>query len=197
MKSQPPGGLALRRSPLSEAVPRSPRHPLARGIPLWLFFLIAPALASEGIGTPDQAKPAKDSCQLLTQHSATHLRNVIDSRLTPGFPVRAQLEEGNAKLSPLSIRTIDCEQQRVVVSAAYEFRGNLGVMDVTRRGTTVLQFHLNPKPADQQVWLDAPEVLDVTFDNPAPWFDGKAISNWALSLFPAPVCANLHNGQPC
>jgi hypothetical protein len=111
--------------------------------------------------------------------------------------VTAQLEEGNARLSPLSTRTVDCEQQRVVASASYEFRGNLGVMDVTRRGTTVLQFHLNPKPVDRQLWLEAPEVLDVTFDNPAPWFDGKAIGNWVLSLFPKPVCANLHNGQPC
>jgi hypothetical protein len=164
---------------------------------LWLFFLIAPAFASGGIETPNQAKPAQDSCQFLTQHSATHLRHIIDARLTPGFPVTAQLEEGNARLSPLSIRSVDCEQQRVVVSATYEFRGNLGVMDVTRRGTAVLQFHLDPKPADRQVWLEAPEVLDVTFDNPAPWFDGKAIGNWALSLFPTPVCANLHNGQPC
>lgn len=169
----------------------------ATGTLFWLFFLLAPAFAYEAIEAPKQAKPATDPCQLLTRHSATHLRHIIDARLTPGFPVTAQLEEGNARLSPLSTRSIDCAQQRVVVSATYEFRGNLGVMDVTRRGTTVLQFHLNPKPADRQVWLDAPEVLDVTFDNPAPWFDGKAIGNWALSLFPAPLCASLHNGQPC
>ena len=83
------------------------------------------------------------------------------------------------------------------VSGSYEFRGNLGVMDITRRGTTVLQWRLNPKLEQRQVWLEAPEVLEVTFDNPAPWFDGKAISNWVLSLFAHPVCAALENGQPC
>ena len=114
-----------------------------------------------------------------------------------GFPVTAQLDEGNARLSPLSVVLVDCEQQRVVVSGSYEFRGNLGVMDITRRGTTVLQFRMSPKPGQRQVWLEDPEVLDVTFDNPAPWFDGKAISNWARSLFVKPVCVNLHNGQPC
>jgi hypothetical protein len=195
--SQPIGGLPHQRLSLGVAMPRSPRHPLATGTLLWLFFLIASAFACEGVETPNRAKPAQDPCQLLTRHSAPHLRHIIHSRLAPGFPATAQLEEGNARLSPLSVHTIDCEQQRVVVSAAYEFRGNLGVMDVTRRGTTVLQFHLNPKPAERQVWLDAPEVLDVTFDNPAPWFDGKAIGNWALSLFPTPVCADLRNGQPC
>jgi hypothetical protein len=56
---------------------------------------------------------------------------------------------------------------------------------------------MSPKPGQRQVWLEDPEVLDVTFDNPAPWFDGKAISNWARSLFVKPVCANLHNSQPC
>ena len=74
---------------------------------------------------------------------------------------------------------------------------NLGVMDITRRGTTVLQFHLNPMPAERQVWLDEPELLEVTFENPAPWFDGRAISKWALSLFATPICADLQNGQPC
>jgi leucyl-tRNA synthetase len=86
---------------------------------------------------------------------------------------------------------------REVVSGTYEFRGNLGVMDVTRRGTAVLQLQLSPKATQRQVWLESPEVLEVTFDNPAPWFDGKAISNWALFLFAKPVCANLRNGQPC
>ena len=114
-----------------------------------------------------------------------------------GFPATAQLDEGNARLSPLSIVSIDCKQQRVVVSGSYEFRGNLGVMDITRRGTMVLQWHLSPKLEQRQVWLEAPEVLEVTFDNPAPWFDGKAISNWVLSLFAHPVCAALENGQPC
>lgn len=197
MKSQPIGGFPQQKSSRSSAMPRSPRHPRATGTLLWLLVLVVPAFASEAIEAPNQAQPAKDACQLLAQHSTTHLRHIIASRLTPGFPVRSQLEEGNARLSPPSIRSIDCEQQRIVVSANYEFRGNLGVMDVTRRGTTVLQFRLNPRPADRQVWLEAPEVLDVTFDNPAPWFDGKAIGNWALSLFAQPVCANVHNGQPC
>jgi hypothetical protein len=197
MKSQPIGWRSSQRSAPSLVMPRSPRHPIATGTLLWLLFLIVPAFAYEERESPSEAKPTKDFCQLLTRHSTNHLRHIIDSRLTQGFPVTAQLEEGNARLSPLSIRSVDCEQQRVVASATYEFRGNLGVMDVTRRGTTVLQFHLNPKPADRQLWLEAPEVLDVTFDNPAPWFDGKAIGNWARSLFPTPVCANLHNGQPC
>ena len=70
-------------------------------------------------------------------------------------------------------------------------------MDITRRGTTVLQLRLSPKLEQRQVWLEAPEALEVTFDNPAPWFDGKAISNWVLSLFAHPVCAALENGQPC
>jgi hypothetical protein len=122
---------------------------------------------------------------------------ILDGRLRHGFPVTAQLDEGNARLLPLSILSIDCEQQRVVVSGSYEFRSNLGVMDITRRGTMVLQWRLSPRPEPRQVWLEAPEAVEVTFDNPAPWFDGKAISNWVLSLFPSPVCASLHNGQPC
>jgi hypothetical protein len=197
VKSRPIAWRSYQRPALNWIIPRSPRHPAAAGMLFWLLFFIAPAFAHEGKELRNQATPAQDTCQPLIRRSTTHLRHVIDSRLMQGFPMTVQLEEGNARLSPLSTRTVDCEQQRVVVSATYEFRGNLGVMDITRRGTTVLQFHLNPKPAERQVWLEAPEVLDVTFDNPAPWFDGKAISNWALSLFPKPVCANLHNGQPC
>jgi hypothetical protein len=111
--------------------------------------------------------------------------------------VTAQLDEGNARLSPLAILALDCGEQRVVASGSYEFRGNLGVMDITRRGTTRLQFHLRPHTEQRQVWLEAPKVLEVTFDNPAPWFDGKAISTWVLALFSKPVCASLENGQPC
>jgi hypothetical protein len=162
----------------------------------WLIPMLQP-LAYAAKEAPNQAGQPKDSCQLLIRDTSIHLRHILDLRLMRGFPVTAQLAEGNARLSPLSILTVDCEQQRVVVSGTYEFRGNLGVMDITRRGTTVLQFHLNPKLAERQVWLEEPEVLDLTFDNPAPWFDGKAISNWALSLFPKPVCADLQNGQPC
>jgi hypothetical protein len=146
---------------------------------------------------PQQTEPPQDPCQLLLGESVTHIQNILDVRLMRGFPVTAQLNEGNARLSPLSIVSIDCEQRRGVVSGSYEFRGNLGVMDITRRGTTVLQWRLSPKLEQRQVWLEAPEVLEVTFDNPAPWFDGKAISNWVLSLFAQPVCAALENGQPC
>jgi hypothetical protein len=153
--------------------------------------------AGEGGQPPYQGAQPQDPCQLLTRQSAKHLRQILDFRLLRGFPLTAQLDEGNARLSPFSIVIIDCEQQRVVVSGSYEFRGNLGVMDITRRGTTVLQFRLDPKPGQHQVWLEDPEVLDVTFDNPAPWFDGKAISNWTRALFVKPVCANLQNGQPC
>ena len=141
--------------------------------------------------------PLQDPCQPLLQQSAKQLRHILAVRLTRGFPVTEQLDEGNARLSPLSIRSVDCAQQHVVVFGSYEFRGNLGVMDITRRGTTVLQFRLRPESDQRQVWLEAPEVLDVTFDNPAPWFDGKAISNWMRSLFAHPVCASLQDGQPC
>jgi hypothetical protein len=125
------------------------------------------------------------------------VQEVIALRLIRSFPATAQLPEGNAQLSPLSILSIDCVQQHIVVSGNYAFRGNLGVMDITRRGTLVLQLRLHPKREQHQVWLDSPEALEVTFDNPAPWFDGKAISTWALALFAKPVCASLLNGQPC
>lgn len=170
---------------------------MAVGLLLYCFLPMLRPPAHAAQNAPNQAGQPQDACQPLVRDSTGHLRHILDLRLMRGFPVTAQLAEGNARLSPLSILTVDCEQQRVVVSGTYEFRGNLGVMDITRRGTTVLQFHLNPRLAERQVWLEEPEVLDLTFDNPAPWFDGKAISNWALSLFAKPVCANLQNGQPC
>jgi hypothetical protein len=154
-------------------------------------------LAGGGELMRDRGGQPQDSCQFLIQQSAERLRQILDFRLMRGFPATAQLAEGNARLSPLSIVIIDCAEERVMVSGSYEFRGNLGVMDITRRGTTVLQFRMSPKPGQHQVWLEDPEVLDVTFDNPAPWFDGKAIGNWARALFVKPICANLQNGQPC
>ena len=167
------------------------------GLLVWWLTPTMHTLAGEGGPAANQPGQPKDPCQPLVQQSGAQLRQILDFRLMRGFPVMAQLDEGNARLSPLSIQIIDCQQQRVVVSGAYEFRGNLGVMDITRRGTVALQFRMSPKPGERRVWLEGPEVLDVTFDNPAPWFDGKAISNWALSLFAQPVCANLQNGQPC
>src|SRR5262245_33122156 len=154
-------------------------------------------LAGEGRQGTQQAGLPQDPCQLVIQETVTDLQKILDVRLRRGFPVTAQLDEGNARLSALSIHSIDCEQQRVVISGRYEFRGNLGVMDITRRGATVLQLRLSPKLEQRQVWLEAPEVLGMTFDNPAPWFDGKAISNWVLSLFANPVCTSLQNDQPC
>jgi hypothetical protein len=179
-----------------------PARPTARswivaGLLSWSLLVALHTLAGEGGQVPDHSGQPQDACRSLMRQSAKHLRQILDVRLMHGFPVTAQLAEGNARLSPLSIVIVDCEQQRVVVSGSYEFRGNLGVMDITRRGTTVLQFRLSPKSGQRQIWLEDPEVLDVTFDNPAPWFDGKAISNWALSLFTTPVCANLQTGQPC
>jgi hypothetical protein len=179
-----------------------PARPTARswivaGLLSWSLIVALHTSAGAGGQVPDQSGQPQDSCQSLLRQSAEHLRQILDVRLLQGFPITAQLAEGNARLSPLSIVSVDCEQQRVVVSGSYEFRSNLGVMDITRRGTTVLQFHLSPKAGQQQVWLEDPEILDVTFDNPAPWFDGKAISNWALSLFGKPVCAHVQNGQAC
>jgi hypothetical protein len=167
------------------------------GLLVWLFVPMLGTLTGEERQGPQQAGPPQDSCQLLLRESIADLQKILDVRLMRGFPVTAQLDEGNARLSPLSIHSIDCEQQLVVIAGSYEFRGNLGVMDITRRGTTVLQLRLSPKLEQRQVWLEAPEALEVTFDNPAPWFDGKAISNWALSLFAHPVCASLDKGQPC
>jgi hypothetical protein len=167
------------------------------GLLCWSLLVASYTSAGEGGQRPIQGGLPQDPCQPLIWQSTKQLEQILEFRLLRGFPLTAQLDEGNARLSPLSIVSIDCEQQRVVVSGSYEFRGNLGVMDITRRGTTVLQFRLSPKPGQQQVWLEDPEILDVTFDNPAPWFDGKAISNWARLLFVNPVCANLRNGQPC
>jgi hypothetical protein len=167
------------------------------GLLLWSLVPMLYTLAGEGKQVPPQAGPPQDPCQLSLRQSVTDLQKILDVRLMRGFPVTAQLDEGNARLSPLSVLSLDCEQQRVVISGSYEFRGNLGVMDVTRRGTAVLQLRMSPKLEQRQVWLEAPEALEVTFDNPAPWFDGKAISNWVLSLFANPVCASLVNGQPC
>jgi hypothetical protein len=178
-------------------VPPTRRTWIMHSLFLWLLLVALHTWTGEGGQPPLQGGQPQDPCQLLTRQSANHLRQILDVRLLRGFPRTAQLDEGNARLSPFSIVIIDCEQQRVVASGSYEFRGNLGVMDITRRGTTVLQFRLDPKPGEQQVWLEDPEVLDVTFDNPAPWFDGKAISNWTRALFVKPVCADLQNGQPC
>jgi hypothetical protein len=180
----------------------APRQPTRRGwiihsVFLWSLLVALHTWAGEAGQMPHQGDQPQDSCQLLARQSAKQLRQILEFRLLRGFPLTAQLDEGNARLSPFSIVIIDCEQQRVVVSGSYEFRSNLGVMDITRRGTTVLQFRLSPKHGQHQVWLEDPEVLDVTFDNPAPWFDGKAISNWTRTLFVTPVCANLQNGQPC
>jgi hypothetical protein len=189
-----------------EASPRHAPHTLgsparrfrvAVGLLLGSLILLSRTLFGAGGALPNRAVAPQDPCQSLIQQTAKHLREILEYRLAQGFPMTAQLDEGNARLSPMSILSVDCQERRVVVSGSYEFRGNLGVMDITRRGTTVLRFHLSPQPGRRQVWLDAPEVLDVTFDNPAPWFDGKAISNWALSIFAQPVCANLQNGQPC
>ncbi len=146
---------------------------------------------------PHQTGQPKDPCPRLLGLSATHLRQILDARLRRAFPVTAQLAEGNAQLSALSLRLLDCERQRLVLSGMYRFRGNIGVMDLTRRGTAVFQLRLTPQAGQRQVWLEAPEILEITFDNPAPWFDGKAIQNWILELFSTPTCVNVQNGQPC
>jgi hypothetical protein len=125
------------------------------------------------------------------------LRQTLDLRLRHDFPVEAQLDEGHARLSPLSIRDIDCEHQHVVVSGAYEFRGNIGVMDVTRRGTAVIQLHLSARQEQREVVLEDPEIVELSVDNPAPWFDGKAIINWVLTLFARPTCVTSSGGLPC
>jgi hypothetical protein len=167
------------------------------GLLCWLFIPMLYASAGEDRQGPQRVGPPQDACQRLLRASITDLQKILDARLRRGFPVTAQLDEGNARLAPLAIHSIDCEQQLVVIAGSYEFRGNLGVMDITRRGTTVLQLRLSPKLEQRQVWLEAPEAIEVTFENPAPWFDGKAISNWALALFAHPLCASLDNGQPC
>jgi hypothetical protein len=163
----------------------------------WWVALVAQGLAGEARGSSDPPAQPQDPCLRLLRQSTAHLRRILDSRLRRGFPITQQLAEGNARLSPLAIHSIDCESRQVVVSGAYEFRGNLGVMDVTRRGTTVIQLHLNESAGQPRVALEKPKIMDVTFDNPAPWFDGAAIRNWALDLFATPICVNLEDGQPC
>jgi hypothetical protein len=163
----------------------------------WWCALVAQSSAGEARGLSNRQAQGKDPCYRLLQQSTTHLRRILDLRLTQGFPISQQLDEGNAHLSPLAVQIIDCEGQRVVVSGTYEFRGNIGVMDITRRGTTVIQLRLKQPIGQRHVLLEKPEVLDITFDNPAPWFDGTAIRNWALALFATPICANFPSGQPC
>ncbi len=163
----------------------------------WLLIASAQAWAGKAGGSSHQAGQANDPCWRLLRQSAAQLRQILDLRFSRDFPVEAQLDEGHARLSSLSILDIDCEHQRVVVSAAYEFRGNIGVMDVTRRGTAVLQLHLTPRSEQRQMVLEEPTIVDLTFDNPAPWFDGKAIVNWALTLFARPTCVTSPSGLPC
>jgi hypothetical protein len=163
----------------------------------WSLILSAQAWAAEARGLPKPAAQENDPCWRLLRQSATQLRQLLDLRLTHDFPVEAQLDEGHARLSPLSIVGVDCEHQRVVVSGAYEFRGNIGVMDVTRRGTAVIQLRLTPQLEQRQMVLADPKIVDLTFDNPAPWFDGKAIINWVLTLFARPTCVTSPSGLPC
>lgn len=140
---------------------------------------------------------ASDPCQDSFRLDTVALRRVLEARLLREFPVEAQLDEGHARLSSLSMQQLDCEELHVAVSGEYEFRANLGVMDVTRRGTLLLGLQLMPRPEQQQILLEQPRVQELTFGNPAPWFDGKAITNWVLALFATPVCAELPSGLPC
>ena len=162
-----------------------------------LLIVGSPAWAGEVGPALGEPHPGDDPCQDLFRTSAMQLRQALDFRLMRDFPAEAQLDEGYARLSPLSIHAIDCERRRIVVSGTYEFRGNLGVMDVTRRGTISLELRLTPRPDEQQVFLEMPQVTDITFDNPAPWFDGKAVATWALTPFATPTCTRLHSGLPC
>jgi hypothetical protein len=163
----------------------------------WSLSLSAQAWGGEARGAAKPAGQENDPCWRLLRQNATQLRQLLDLRLRRDFPVEAQLDEGHARLSPLSIVEVDCEHQRVVVSGAYEFRGNIGVMDVTRRGTAVIQLRLTPRLEQRQMVLEDPKVVDLTFDNPAPWFDGKAITNWVLTLFARPTCVTSPSGLPC
>jgi hypothetical protein len=155
------------------------------------------AWAGTAVPVPQRPEQPQDPCLRVLGQSATHLRQILDARLRRRFPVTAQLAEGNAQLSGLDLRVLDCEQRRLIVSSTYKFRGNIGVMDLTRRGTLVMQLRLTPQAGQRQVRLEGPEVLDITFDNPAPWFDGKAIQTWAIELLSTPICAYVQNGQPC
>jgi hypothetical protein len=176
-------------------------RPLLRWMGMLLLacalILSAQAWAGEARGLPTHAGQENDPCWRLLRQSATQLRQLLDLRLMRDFPVEAQLDEGHARLSPLSIVDVDCEHQRVVVSGAYEFRGNIGVMDVTRRGTAAIQLRLTPRLEQRQMVLEDAKIVDLTFDNPAPWFDGKAIINWVLTLFARPTCVTSPSGLPC
>jgi hypothetical protein len=163
----------------------------------WSLSFSAQAWAGEAKSLPKPAGQENDPCWRLLRQNATQLRQLFDLRLMRDFPVEAQLDEGHARLSPLSIVDVDCEHQRVVMSGAYEFRGNIGVMDITRRGTVGLQLRLTPRLEQRQMVLEDPKVVDLTFDNPAPWFDGKAITNWVLTLFARPTCVTSPSGLPC
>ena len=164
---------------------------------LCMLIISVPAWAAEVGPALNEPSREHDSCQGPFHTGAIQLRQALDFRLMQDFPADAQLDEGYARLSPFSIRAIDCERQRMVVSGTYEFRGNFGVMDVTRRGTIVLELQLAARLGQERVFLEKPQVTDITFDNPAPWFDAKAIGNWALTLFGTRMCAQLQNGLPC
>jgi hypothetical protein len=163
----------------------------------WWFVLVAQGPAGAAQSSSDPPLHHSDPCWRLLRQSTAKLQEMLDSRLRQGFPITQQLDEGNARLSPLAIQSLDCDSQRVVASGTYEFRGNLGVMDITRRGTTVMQWRLRQPASQHHVALENPAVVDMTFDNPAPWFDGTAIRNWALQLFARPICVDLQSGQPC
>jgi hypothetical protein len=168
---------------------------------LWLLLCSVVVCVAAWAGSdgrvPTQHGQRHDSCLHLLDRSTSQLHQLLEMHLTRRFPVTAQLPEGNARLTAPSLALLDCDQQRIVVSSRYEFRGNIGVMDLTRRGAAVIQLRLRPQPEQRQVRLEDPTVLDITFDNPAPWFDGKAITSWVLELFATPLCARLQNGQPC
>jgi hypothetical protein len=169
----------------------------------WAWLLAGCLLATGGAmvaaarSSPQPGPSASDPCHARLGQPATPLRQILEARLRQGLPSAAQLAEGHARLAPLSVLVVDCQGQRLVASGAYEFRGNIGVMDVTRRGTVVLQWQLRALAERRQVVLESPQVLDLTFANPAPWFDGKAIRTWVLDLFAAPLCASVPGGQPC
>ena len=162
-------------------------------------LLIAISLAGAGEAQrPQGGSPGThDPCEEHFGLPASEVRKTLDARLRYGFPIEAQLDEGHARLAAPSILLLDCEQQRVLVSGAYEFRGNIGVMDVTRRGALILRLQLVPGPEPQQLSLTQAQLQEITFENPAPWFDGKAIRDWGLDLFATPTCARLRSGLPC
>jgi hypothetical protein len=189
--------LFSRSSSLAPAKSLARRSWKGSGLLLWAFVLMLQPLPGIGAQPLRSVSPSQDRCQASLGRDVEHLRQLIAARLRRGLPITAQLDEGNARLSSWSVLLVDCEQQHVVASGNYEFRGNLGVMDLTRRGAAVLQFQLSSEPRQRQIKLDSPQLLDVTFDNPAPWFDGKAISTWVLALYSQPICMHLPDGQPC